>query len=355
MGVRIAGLVVVAGLLLAGPTPAHILPRPLKLSRVNLKLAGHLVDYTNNHGRDNRIYSPALGTKRDLYVYLPPGFDPCKRYPLVIYLHGFLSDESSFLDPVVQAFDEAIAAGKLPPMILAAPDGSPRGIDCLTSTGTFFANSNLGAFEDYLVHDVYDFVMNNYPIRPEAEAHALFGVSMGGSAAFAKVIKFRDKFGVAATFAPPLNLRWISCRGKYFDDFDPCCSEYREDFTHGRDVVGRFAHGLVKIRLRSFIYPQYGRGNPDTARLVASNSPIELLDVYDIGPGFAEFYVSYGGQDQFNIDAQVESFLYRAKQMGIDVGVSYLPDGKHNQATAMKMVPDLIEWLRPRLEPYAPR
>src|SRR5262249_17976586 len=154
------------------------------------------IDHTRNHGHDNRIYSPSLHEKRDLYVYLPPGYDPSKKYPLAIYLHGINQDEIGFIDDVVKPLDAAIACGKLPPMIIAAPDVSLKGVPCLITTGTFFLNSNLGAFEDYLVFDVYDFLMSNYPIRPEPEAHVLIGASMGGGAAFAKAIKYPDRFKV---------------------------------------------------------------------------------------------------------------------------------------------------------------
>ena len=71
----------------------HLLPRPLLLNSANHKLAGQVVDHTNNHGRDRRIFSPALDEKRDLYVYLPPGYRPVQAYPLAIFLHGFRGDE----------------------------------------------------------------------------------------------------------------------------------------------------------------------------------------------------------------------------------------------------------------------
>ena len=64
-------------------------------------------------------------------------------------------------------------------------------------------------------------------------------------------------------------------------------------------------------------------------------------------------YIAYGGRDQFNITAQVDSFLYRAKQRGLTVGVGYDPQGKHDLATAMKLLPGVWEWLGPRLAPYA--
>jgi hypothetical protein len=352
MGSRLRWLIVlVVTLGAADPARAHLLPRPFGVIRTNIQIKGTLVNYTANHGRDRRIYSAALCEKRDMYVYLPPGYDPCKKYPLGIYLHGFLSDEINFMEWVVKPFDEAIACGKLPPMILAAPDGSPKGKTCLSTAGTFFLNSNLGNFEDFLIKDVYGFLMEHYPIRPEPEAHALLGASMGGATAFCKVMKHRDKFGVATAFAPPLNIRWVSCHGHYFDNFDPHCWAWREHFDR-RQVVGKFCGGLVKIRMGNFTTPMYGKDNPDTTALIASENPIELLDTLDIKPGFAEFYVGYGGKDQFNIDAQVESFLHRAREKGIEVGSDYRPTGRHSAWTAIRMLPAMLDWLAVRMEPF---
>lgn len=351
---RLAALSAVVLLALGLEAHAHVLPRPWRLARANRRLAGHVVDHTHNHGRDARIWSEALGEKRDLYVYLPPGFDPCKKYPLMLFLHGFNQDECDFIDDVVAKLDKAMSTGLLPPAIVAVPDGSVHGLNCLTTAGTFFLNSKLGAFEDFLVRDVYDFVVANYPIRPEPEAHVLLGVSMGGGAAFHCAIKHPDKFKVCVGIFPPLNLRWVSCRGRYRDNFDPNCWGYREDFSRGSEVIARF-YGVVTIRARRLVFPLYGRNNPDIVEIVSRESPIEMLDLYDVRPGQVEMYVGYGGKDQFNMDAQVESFLYRARQKGLCVGVGYVPDGKHDVRTGEKLLPGVVEWLRPRLGPYAPR
>ncbi len=88
------------------------------------RLQGRVLDFTHNHGADNRIWSPALQQKRDMYVYVPPGFDPCKQYPFVLWLHGHSQDEFVFLRDVIVPLDRAIAAGQLPPVLIAAPDGS---------------------------------------------------------------------------------------------------------------------------------------------------------------------------------------------------------------------------------------
>ena len=64
--------VVAALLLLAAATaPAKAQVFDLvNLDRLNRKLRGRVVDYTQNHGADRRICSPILGRTRDLYVYL---------------------------------------------------------------------------------------------------------------------------------------------------------------------------------------------------------------------------------------------------------------------------------------------
>ena len=39
----------------------------------------------------------------------------------------------------------------------------------LLGTNSFFINSNAGNFEDYIVQDVWSFLVANYPIRPSAK------------------------------------------------------------------------------------------------------------------------------------------------------------------------------------------
>ena len=111
-------------LLTADCAQAQWLRGPFLLARTNRGLCGQVIDYTDNTGVDHRIWSEALQERRDLYVYLPPHYDPQRSYPLLIWLHGFGQDEKSFLDEVIGPLDHAIACGKLPPMIMAAPDGS---------------------------------------------------------------------------------------------------------------------------------------------------------------------------------------------------------------------------------------
>lgn len=346
------GLALCLLLWLAAPAAAHPVRRFFELDRVNAQLHGHVLDFTRNHGRDNRIWSPALQQKRDVYVYVPPGYDPCKQYPLMLALHGAAQDEFIFVHDIIRPLDQAIASGRLPPVVIVAPDGSVRGRDCFFAAGSFFLNSEAGRFEDYLMVDVWNFVMSQFSIRPERDAHAILGVSLGGGAAFNKAIKYPDFFRHVVGVFPPLNLRWQDCYGRYRADFDPNCWGWRTNYVYRHTVVARF-YG-IPIRLRKILNPLYSRRNPETLPVIIRNNPIEMLDLYDVQPGQFEMFVGYGGKDQFNVDAQVESFLFVARQRGLEVAVEYDPNGKHNRSTAAKMVPAIVDWLAPRLAPFAP-
>ena len=324
----------------------------LALDRINRHLAGRVLDFTRNHGSDNRLWSTALCKRRDLYVYLPPGFDPCQRYPLVFWMHGFAQDEMSFLLDVVPPLDRAIACGKLPPVIIAAPDGSFKGRACLFSAGSFYLNSQAGAYEDYLMHDVWDFLHEHFPIRPEREAHVMAGVSMGAGAAYNKGIKYRDRIGAVLGIFPPLNTRWIDDHGRYRANFDPEHWGWRTDFSRRREVVARF-YGVVTVRMGQVVRPLYGK-DPDIVEQVSGDNPIEMLDQYDLKEGELEMFVAYGKKDQFNLDAQIESFLYLAHCRGLTVTTLVNPKGKHDRPTALGFFDDAIDWLAPRLAPYSP-
>ena len=286
-----------------------------------------------------------------MYVYVPPGYDPARRYPLVIWMHGIGQDEKNFLD-LVPVFDAAVANGELPPVVIAAPDGSIRGRPTYFQAGSFFLNSNAGRFEDYLAYDVWNHVVSNFSIRPEREAHVLAGASMGGFAAYNLGIKYRDRFKVIVGIFPPLNLRYQDCHGRYFADFDPNCIGWSERMW-GHAVVGRFYGGLITIRMCRLISPLYGPTRNAVGK-IASENPVEMLQAYNVQPGELSMFVGYGGKDEFNIDAQDESFVYFARNRGLEVTAIKDPNGRHDMATGIRLVAPVVEWLSPQLKPYAP-
>jgi len=318
---------------------------PHQLNRINAALHGKVLDFTHNHGHDRRLWSPALHQRRDLYVYLPPGFDRSRKYPLAIFLHGAAQDEQFFVQAQVQEFDRAIANGLMPPVIIAAPDGSLKGRATLLHPATFWANTRAGNFEDYLMTDVWDFLMESFPILPEREAHALVGPSMGGSAAFALAIKHKDRIKVAMGFMPLLNLRYGDCHGKYRGPFEPECFTLRDEIR-GMERLGR--RRLFTLTFHDLFAPLFGRG-PQAIAGISSINPLELMLTHDLRNGELDLFVAYGGRDEFNVQAQVESFLYVARERGIEVTAAFDPAGKHDLSTGQRLMPQAMRWAAERV------
>jgi hypothetical protein len=158
---------------------------------------------------------------------------------------------------------------------------------------------------------------------------------------------------MAVGIFPPLNLRWVDTCCNYMADFCPQNWSWRTSLDRSHEVVAKFACGLVKLRMKQFVAPLFGMGD-DALAQIARHNPIELIDALKIRNGDLAMYVGYGGKDEFNIDAQVESFLYLCKLRGISVGVGYEPHGRHDMATALRLWPGLVEWLGTRLQPYTP-
>ena len=329
---------------LASPLFALKIPRPFVYNRATRNLAGTVVDYTHNNRHDNRIWSESLCEKRDLYVYLPPGYDKNKSYPLFIWMHGFTQDENTFLDYVVKRFDCAISQGVIPPMIVIAPDGSIGKNWKIVPPGSFFINSKAGKFEDYLMKDVLGFVTQNYLVSPHRRDHALGGTSMGGAAAYHLGMKHQQFFKNIAGIYPPLNIRYQDKHGRFMGNYDPMFRELRDDFSRGSMTVGRF-FGIIYIKVDHVLGELFDYRSPDVIKEIAAMNPIEMIDYYKVDKADLSFFLAYGGKDQFNLDAQAESFLDRAREKNLDITVRYDPKGRHDTPTAIRFLPELLEWL----------
>lgn len=345
--------VLLALTLLAGMVPAAraTIIDTAHLALVRHRTSGQVLDFTKNGFHDRRIYSPALCEYRDVYVYLPPCYNPALRYPVIFYLHGFAQDERSFFNLVPQV-DAAIRSGRMPPAIIVAPDGTITGTDGFfrMRNASFYINSKAGNFEDYLMVDIWNWAHQRFSIRPEREAHVLAGVSMGGGAAYDLGIRHRDKVATIAAIFPPINLRWMDCHDNYRGNFNECCWGWRTHMKGKHEVVGVYAAGLIKIRMNAFIGPLFD-WDEAVAGMSAHNPAEHLAGLQN---GELAMYVAYGGRDQFNIDAQVESFLAIARCRGISVDYRYDPNGRHDLPTALRFLPCTVDWIGQKLQGYGP-
>ena len=311
-----------------------------------LRIQGKVLDFTQNHGRDRRIYSHSLCDKRDLYLYLPPGYCPEKQYPVMIVLHGILQDERAFLDWVVKPLDDAIVKGCLPPMIVAAPDGSFTGDPSPWDAGSFYINGPRGKFQSWVEDDLWYFLNRNFSLNQDPKAHVMAGASMGGIGAFCIGLKHPERFGLLVGLMPALNLRWMDRNGNYLAEFDPTNWGWRNGVNNPREVIGKF--GPLKIHVKDILIPAFGKGN-EAIMLASENNPIELIDRYGVKPGQFEMLITIAGRDNFNLDAQAQSFIYLAEHRGIHIDTYTDPKGAHDVGTAQKMIPTVFQWLNAKL------
>lgn len=338
-------------LLLAGASTAAA----ESLEKFNSRLAGRVIDFTRNHGEDNRLYSKILNEKRDLYIYLPPGYDPANVYPFVLWYHGAFGDEHSFFHtPQLEYLDQCIQVGTVPPVVIACPDGTYGGSDWILETHSFYVNGKGGRFKDHVLQEVIPYVLSHYSIRPEKQAHAIVGISGGGFGAMNLAITHRNYFSSVATLSSPLNVRQDNLDGDYLADFHP--QRYRWKVKYDpREIIGKFFWGAVRLPARAFISPIFGEDEKVLERAKRDN-PADLLFSSGIKPGELNMLIAYGDQDELNLDAHSASFIWMARHYcGIPVYEYRVAGGRHDSDFFHPQVRVVWHWLARYLPPAVPR
>jgi S-formylglutathione hydrolase FrmB len=324
------------------------------LDRLNASLAGHVLDLTHNHGSDRRFYSESLGLERDMYVYLPPGYDSAKSYPLFLWIHGFGGGEQQFTRQVVRALDESIVSGAMPPVIAVCPDCSVPSSWKPWYQGSWCINGPQGRWEDYVVDDVMRFVSSQFKIRPERDAHVISGWSMGGFAAYNLSFKHPDQFRLVVGIYPNLNIRYADKAGHWGTNFDSDnCGWLPLEGLRWAHYLGRYPKPWrFPIPCGVVYWPAWGHDEAALDRMSQEN-PCEQVDRLDIRDGQFDLFIAYGRQDEYNVDAQVDSFLHKARERHLNIWVRYDPEGHHSSPYVNKCMPDVFvavgERLRERL------
>ncbi len=135
------------------------------------------------------------GTPRPGFVYLPPGFDPARRYPVAYLLHGLPGSPSEYVSGTdFGAFaDRQIAAGALQPFIAIMPAaGESQRYD-----GEWAG----GAWEKQLVGDVVPWVDANLPTVASPSGRVIAGLSAGAFGAIDIALRHPSLFGTAESWS----------------------------------------------------------------------------------------------------------------------------------------------------------
>jgi len=159
------------------------------------------------------VYDSAVtGTRRKASVYLPAGFSPQRRYPVLYLLHGIAGNQDEWRGYVRAGaiLDQLIAAGKAVPMIVVMPNGRALPDDRPPPAERMFTPEHIAGFAKFerdLLESLVPAVDKAYPTLAERGQRAIAGLSMGGGQALNYGLGHPDIFASVAGFSAAPNTR----------------------------------------------------------------------------------------------------------------------------------------------------
>jgi len=158
---------------------------------------------TETRGRieTGTFFSAVIGQAQPYRVYLPPCYGARDEpYPVLYMLHGYPYDERHWDDlGIDEAADAGIAAGSLPPFLIAMPAADNEGTYTHTSGGP-------GSFEAVLMDEFLPFFEATYPVTSRREARAIGGMSRGGVWALEIAFRHPEQFAAVGGHSVALNV-----------------------------------------------------------------------------------------------------------------------------------------------------
>ena len=159
----------------------------------------------------SRLDSPSLAgnllgdpSERDLFVYLPPGYeDSDRRYPVAYLLHAYGTSAAALVSPepeglrarvpIEDVLEPVFRRIGVLPMIIAIPDGN-----CRWGCGQWVDSPVSGNFEQFVVNDVVTHVDSHYRTLPDKSSRGVLGFSSGGFGAWSIASRNPDVFAAMA-------------------------------------------------------------------------------------------------------------------------------------------------------------
>lgn len=306
------------------------------------------------HGRvvTDSLWSPELGVRKKMQVYLPPDYSAAatamRRYPLVVYLHGRWGDETDLVTKgyLALAMDSLIAEG-MPPMIVAMPDGDDGWwmtwatpddpAECQRTKhreeppAEFCVRTQ--RYDAYVAHDVLSHVDSSYRTLALRDARGIAGLSMGGYGAIAIAARYPQLFSTAVSHDGILSPGLLA-------DSSALASHGPVRWRQGRTTAElQLATGF---RWPS-MYPQFGV-NPASWQ---ARDPVVLLEqARNAGASLPELYIDVARAEE----AARQNRIFRERLIGMKIPITYSEwPGKHAWDYWRAHVPDGLQFLAARL------
>jgi S-formylglutathione hydrolase FrmB len=156
------------------------------------------------HLAENLLGDPS---ERDVFVYLPPGYDESDgRFPTAYLLHAYgtsaaeevtpATDGLRWRPPLQDVLDPVFGRMGVPPMNVVIPDGWSR-----WGCGQWVDSPVTGNFEQYVLRDVIPHVDATYRTISASRSRGVFGFSSGGFGSWNLASRNPEVFGAMAVLS----------------------------------------------------------------------------------------------------------------------------------------------------------
>lgn len=243
---------------------------------------------------------------RDAYVYLPPQyFEPQYKdfkFPVVELIHGQPGEPQDWINVVgVQVtLNNLVSSGRAKPVVLVMPNANG------SNTISLQCLNQVGGPQDltYLAEDVPQFISHLLRVQPPGPGWGVAGYSEGGFCAANMALRFRYRFGAAASLSG------------YF-------SPYANKLLNPARVVSPFGN------------------NP---KLRAANTPVDEVRALAPGAVLPEFWLGAGKANNLDV-ANAEYFWQELQLHQANVPLILTPGSGHTMATWHSEVPPMLTWI----------
>lgn len=282
--------------------------------------------------------------RRRVDVYVPHGHDG-RGLPLLVDIVGFTAggpvhtNWKNFGENVPERLDRLIAAGELPPVVVAFPD-------CFTKLGgnQYVNSAAMGRWDDFLRDEVVPLVEEHFACGGSGR-RGLFGKSSGGYGAMVHALLHPDFWSAAAVHSGDVGFELI-----YRHEFVPVLRALAKEPDIGRWVDAFWAakkpkdsdvHILMMLAQAASFDPDptapYGVRLPvtlDTCELIPERwanwlawDPLTLVESHGRGlSALKALYIDCGDVDQYSLVYGARRIHKRLNEMGVKHVYEEFPD-----------------------------
>lgn len=151
---------------------------------------------------------PGLNRKRQVRLYLPPGYATSnKRYP-VLYMHdaqNLFDDATAYAGEwkVDETLDALAREGKLELIVVGIDNGGEKRMTELNAWDSArFGQAEGRQYTDFVVKTLKPLIDSRYRTLPDRANTAIMGSSMGGLASHYAIAQYPQVFSKAGVFSP---------------------------------------------------------------------------------------------------------------------------------------------------------